>query len=141
MIANISSISKMLNESAGVVQELYEKTVKGKEEALEANVDVQKLAEQSDNLLEASTVIQNIANQTNLLAMNAAIEAAHAGESGKGFAVVADEIRKLAEESNAQGKKIAKTIKESIEIISSLMQSGSTAENVFSEVLNIHLRR
>ena len=66
--------------------------------------------------------------------MNAAIEAAHAGESGKGFAVVAEEIRKLAEESNMQGKHIGVVIKESTEIIEKLTEAGAKAEQLFIQV-------
>ena len=69
--------------------------------------------------------------------MNAAIEAAHAGETGKGFAVVADEIRKLAEESNAQGKQIGGVLKESIEIIRTLITAGNGAEQTFDKVYQL----
>ena len=102
-----------------------------------ANEIVAQIAERSGALLETSQVIQNIAAQTNLLAMNAAIEAAHAGESGKGFAVVADEIRKLAEESNVQGKQIGEVIKESLQIIEQIAAAGGGAEKTFDKVYEL----
>ena len=102
-----------------------------------ANEIVAQIAERSGSLLEASQVIQNIASQTNLLAMNAAIEAAHAGESGKGFAVVADEIRKLAEESNVQGGQIGEVIKESLQIIEKITLAGNGAEKTFDKVYEL----
>lgn len=131
---NIKTISDMIRNNHGFIKELLSKTVSGKEGAKGANEVVAQIAEKSDSLLEASLVIQNIASQTNLLAMNAAIEAAHAGESGKGFAVVADEIRKLAEESNMQGKQITNVLKETIDIIQKLIVAGNSAEDTFDEV-------
>lgn len=133
MVQHISSITKTLEGNNDLMQELNKKATAGKTGAHKANEVVALLAEQSGSLLEASAVIQNIAEQTNLLAMNAAIEAAHAGESGKGFAVVADEIRKLAEESNAQGKKISVTLSESSEIIKQLVDVGKLSEVSFNE--------
>lgn len=134
MAENTVQITETLEESNRLIKNVYNQTKLGKDGARMANEVVSQIAEKSASLLEASQVIQNIASQTNLLAMNAAIEAAHAGETGKGFAVVADEIRKLAEESNTQGKQIGIVLKESTEIIGQLTVSGSQAEKTFIEV-------
>ncbi len=137
MAENTVLISKTLEESNTLIKTVYEQTKLGKNGSRTANEVVTQIAEKSESLLEASQVIQNIANQTNLLAMNAAIEAAHAGESGKGFAVVADEIRKLAEESNTRGKQIGVVIKESTEIIGHLTEAGAQAEKTFIDVYEL----
>ncbi len=137
MISNITSIAGMLKDSNEIAESLNDKTLLAKEGAQGANSDVNKIGEKSSALLEAASVIQNIAAQTNLLAMNAAIEAAHAGDSGRGFAVVAAEIRKLAEEAGTQGKSIALTIKETTDIIKTIIDSGSNAEEVFDEVFGL----
>ena len=127
-------INDTLMQNNDLIKEVYGKTKIGKDGAKTANEVVKQIAERSESLLEASEIIQNIANQTNLLAMNAAIEAAHAGEAGKGFAVVADEIRKLAEQSNTQGKQIGVVIQESTEIIGRLTEAGMQAEKTFVDV-------
>ena len=140
MAANITSISQILEKNNELIKKMYAMSIDGKKGAKTANSVVTQIAERSDSLLEASVIIQNIASQTNLLAMNAAIEAAHAGETGKGFAVVADEIRKLAEESNEQGKQIGGALKESIEIINTLIAAGNGAEQTFDKVYELAMQ-
>ncbi len=136
MVANIGSVSQVLVRNSQSVEELNnaaEEGRKGIEEALSRALLIER---ESESLQEAGSVIRRISSQTNLLAMNAAIEAAHAGEYGKGFAVVAEEIRKLAEEAGSQGTMITtvfERLKGSIETVGTATRSAEEQfERVFS---------
>lgn len=137
MVANIGSVSAILDKNADSMNKLGDASEVGQQRVETAVNMAEKIIQESSGLLEASTVIQNIADQTNLLAMNAAIEAAHAGEAGKGFAVVADEIRKLAEQSNVQGKKITESLKSLEESINQVAESSRALQNQFGVIFDL----
>ncbi|MDR2182215.1 MAG: methyl-accepting chemotaxis protein, partial [Treponema sp.] len=134
MLANIHSGTQTLVKNMDSVNELINSSEAGRTGLQEVAADIQEIARESEGLLEINAVMENIASQTNLLSMNAAIEAAHAGEAGKGFAVVADEIRKLAENSGEQSKTISTILKKIKDSIDKISKSTENVLNKFEAI-------
>ncbi|KMY54253.1 hypothetical protein AC623_10175 [Bacillus sp. FJAT-27231] len=136
-----ANLSEKTLEAAQDGEKVINETITGMEQI---NASIQDLADKSVQIGEIIEVIDDIAEQTNLLALNAAIEAARAGEAGKGFAVVADEVRKLAERSGTATKEISELIvtiqentKRSVEAVDSGNDKAVQAGETFGTILSL----
>jgi methyl-accepting chemotaxis protein len=134
MLANIRAVAETLSKNEANVLTLGQASEAGMYDLETVVADIQEIARESEGLLEINAVMENIASQTNLLSMNAAIEAAHAGEAGKGFAVVADEIRKLAEDSSEQSKTIGSVLQKIKSSIDMITQSTGVMVQEFKKI-------
>ena len=134
MLANINTVTATLVNNTENVKSLSESSEIGRTGLSGVAADIKEIVRESEGLLEINSVMQNIASQTNLLSMNAAIEAAHAGEAGRGFAVVAEEIRKLAENSSTQSKTIGAVLKKIKASIDSITRSTDNVLDKFEAI-------
>lgn len=134
MMSSIGSISSSVDKMTGSFSSLIEKSHNGSALQSSVNEKIEDIKNQSVSLQNANKAIADIARQTNLLAMNAAIEAAHAGEAGKGFSVVADEIRKLSETSSVQSKTIGTQLVAIRQSIESVVQASVMSSEAFLSV-------
>ncbi len=137
MLKNIGSINKIIDNNFTIVNELEDATSIGRTNLQEVTVLVGDIEKESKQLVEMSKVIGQISSQTNLLAMNAAIEAAHAGDFGAGFSVVADEIRKLAEDSGRQAKQIGEVLKSIKQMVDNAYSKAGTVQTEFDSVVSL----
>ena len=134
MLTSIRSVTAILGKNSENIRDLQESSDTGKSGLQEIAASVQEIARDSKGLLEINAIMETIADQTNLLSMNAAIEAAYAKDADKGLAVVAAEIHRLAESSRKQSQTVSEVlikIKESIDSIT------WTIDNVFNKFESI----
>jgi methyl-accepting chemotaxis protein len=134
MVGNIVSIGNVTQKMTEQFKTVGHASNEGVRIQEESKVRIREIVEQSETLQETNKIIATIAAQTNLLAMNAAIEAAHAGEMGRGFAVVADEIRKLAENSSIESRKVGLELKQIVAIINHIVQDADASGKAFTDV-------
>ena len=141
MVANVDVVRSIALDTRKTADALMESSESGHKMLVQLTEDIKQIEEQSVSLNKANKTIAGIASQTNLLAMNAAIEAAHAGEAGRGFAVVAGEVRKLAELSSNESVAITAEIKNMETVINQISRVSHTTvesmDKIFSGIKQI----
>ncbi len=137
MVATIASVNSTVNTLSTQYKQLMDASHSGLEKQEEVESAISKIVELAENLTATNTIIEEIAKQTNMLAMNAAIEAAHAGDTGKGFAVVAEEIRKLAEDSTEQTAQIKEQVQEMGLGVTSIVQANAASKSSFDDIVSL----
>ena len=137
MIGNISSVNKSVEQMAEAFDTLLKHTTSGVEKQQLVSNKIKDIEAQSEALQGANLVIAKIASQTNLLAMNAAIEAAHAGDSGRGFSVVADEIKKLSDNSARESNKISEQLAQIVTSVSEVVAASTESYEALKKVAEL----
>ena len=131
MIAQLKNVAKVVGSKKQAAEALAGTIERSGEAIANATQASREIAVLAEGIVEMSNVINNISSQTNLLSMNAAIEAAHAGDAGRGFAVVADEIRKLAETASGSSKQISKLVKDIFAKVEIAARASVESEQTF----------
>ncbi len=134
MSASIDSVARIADQKLAAADELQDITRSGGQKVSEVNTLITDISRSVDDISEMISLINSVAAQTNLLSMNASIEAAHAGEFGKGFAVVAEEIRRLAESTATNSKRITATLKEIITKIQGSLEASTDSSAAFTRL-------
>lgn len=134
MTGNITNVTHIVKNAQIVSEKLSDHSSSGNEFVVNAINSMKEVQSVSEEVRTLSKIIQDISSRTNLLAMNAAIEAAHAGEVGEGFAVVADEVRALAASSSNGAKNVQSKIKEMLEKINTGVEAITNAGDAFNKI-------
>ncbi|ANF34056.1 methyl-accepting chemotaxis protein [Borrelia turicatae] len=136
MIGSIQSVTEITQKAAKSTEELKLFSDDGRKKQEEIIMQIKDIYKNSTRLQEANALISSIASQTNLLSMNAAIEASHAGEAGKGFAIVAEEIKDLAEQVTSQSESVAASINEIMDSINQTVKTSELTNKAFNQIFN-----
>lgn len=134
LISNLNELGNLRSDSMLSTTDLETSSRSGLSHINNISEKISELSSCTEQLGAANNLIAGITSRTNLLAMNASIEAAHAGEQGKGFAVVANEVRALAARSKEQQLGVAKAIEHIKELVGEIVSFSETAQKAFTEI-------